>query len=117
MPRFKATDEQILQMAEKAFNSSTPIGLGILKFNPHTDKLPGNPMNYLRSYNDGRSAYIHLDYVEGRMVKFAARKEGDVWDMHEPRWDYQSWVGTYPTARDLIESVGAEVLEGGDGEE
>lgn len=117
MIKFKATNEQILQMAANAFNASIPMGLGFFSYDPQTDAVPDDFMGYLRVSVDSGYGYISLDYVQGRMVKLYASRKENVWQMREPRLDYQSWKQRYPTARDLIESVGAEVLEDEDAKE
>jgi hypothetical protein len=117
MIKFKATDQQILQMAANAFNASTPMGLGFFSYEPETNAVPEDFKENLRINNESGYGCISLDYVQGRMVKLYASRIENVWQIQEPRLDYQSWKQRYPTARDLIESVGAEVLEGGDAEE
>jgi hypothetical protein len=105
--KFKATVEQVLQMAANAANNSIPVGYEVLAFDGTTTYKPGDFILHGTTEN----GCIYIDYAEGRMVKFSASVFDNVWDMREPRFDYQSWIGTYPTARDLIESVGAEVIE------
>jgi hypothetical protein len=116
MIKFKATDQQILQIAANAFNASTPMGLGFFSYDPQTNAVPDDFKENLRINNESGYGYISLDYVQGRMVKLYASRKENVWQMRAPIPEYQSWIHNYPTARHLIESVGAEVLEDEDAE-
>lgn len=104
MIKIKATDEQILQMAA---NASAPAGIGIFHFDGSKKFYPAD-FQIERGSNPG----LWLDYVQGRMVKFSAWRKGDNhWEVHgEPRSDYQSWSGEYPTWESLALSAGAECV-------
>lgn len=96
----KCTDEQVKQMAAAAINSSRPMGLGFLHYQENTRTKPEE----LEIIHNS----LYIDYYKGRMVKFYARKAGEnVWDFtpDEPRSDYQSWVGNYPTYQDLFNAI------------
>jgi len=104
MTKFKATNEQVIQMATNAVNASRPVGMGMLQYQPNdltTDQIKGI------MDDDGFS----LDYVQGRMVKMRIKKlEGSLWQMqYETNTEYQSWGTKYPTAHDLIKSAGITV--------
>lgn len=104
--KFSATAEQVKAMAANAVNASSPVGLGILHFKAGADAKPDD--------FEIRSGALHLDYVDGRMVKLHIVSEGepDTWEVYsEPRPDYQSWAAIYPSNADLVASVGAQVLE------
>jgi len=100
---FKATDEQVLQMAANAVNASNPVGVGAIMYNPGSvfSKTDFCVMHSM----------VSVDYCGGRMTKFIAIRHGDYWKMREPHPEYQSWIRAYPTAKDLIESAGATVME------
>ena len=70
--KIKATDEQMKQMAAKAINASSPIGMGYYHFKPGNDRVTAGD---IRIY-DGNELFC--DYAEGRMVKFHARKKDDL---------------------------------------
>lgn len=96
----KCTDEQVKKMAAAAINSSRPAGLGFLH---HRPKMKVKPEELTIEYDS-----LTIDYYQGRMVKFHARKRSEgVWDFtpDEPTSDYQSWIGNYPTYQDLFNAV------------
>lgn len=105
MITFKATDEQVKQIAVNAVQASKPIGMGFLHYNPS------------KKYNSsdftiGHSG-IDLDYINGRMVKLYLWKIDDgIWKINgKAQSDYQSWVHKYPTYEDLLKSVeGVELI-------
>ena len=100
--KFKATEDQVKQMAANAVNAAQPVGLGVL----HFENKEYGPEQF-KIINGG----LYLDYVAGRMTKLAIRNVGtDRWEIGgEPRVDYQSWAVKYPSNKALIESVGAEL--------
>lgn len=95
--KFKATKQQIKQIAANAINASTPMGLGVLHYQADTKF----------TLEDIDDAQLYFDYVQGRMVKLNIRSLGD--DEYEiadnPTPDYQSWCSTYPTTEALVRSV------------
>ena len=102
---FKATEEQVKQIAVNAVEASIPMGRGYMQFNPAQEFKPEMfEINHLG---------IHLDYFQGRMVKLNIWKSKDgTWRTgDEVRIDYQSWGTKYPTYKELVESVsGTEVF-------
>ena len=99
---FKATREQIKQIAANAVNASIPAGMGFI----HYEDKEYSPNDLDHKINDDGS--IHLDYFDGRMVKLSIRSLGDdAYSANEGRAyaDYQSWSTKYPTYEDLISSV------------
>ncbi len=103
--QFKATEEQVKEMAVKATEASVPMGVGHFNFDASTEFKPED----FKISSQG----LDLDYVQGRMVKLIVIKLGnDKWQLRgTPRLDYQSWAAKYPTNRELIESVGATVTK------
>jgi len=107
--KFKATEEQVRQMAVNAINASRQFGMGFLQSGAEatleevkTDKVSGGKRR------------LSVDYFNGRMVKFHALEIGDgVWEAWPdlPRLDYQSWCGQYPTMKMLLSSVITESTE------
>lgn len=107
--KFKATEEQVRQMAVNAINASRQFGMGFLQSGAEatleevkTDKVSGGKRR------------LSVDYFNGRMVKFHALEIGDgVWEAWPdlPRGDYQSWCGQYPTMKMLLSSVITESTE------
>lgn len=104
MVRFKATPEQVLKIGENAATNSKPVGMGFIHFRPgpisfETRQPPENE--------------LHLDYVQGRMVKLNIWKRGDHWEMRDQcDPEYQSWHGAYGTVHELLKSVpGVEILD------
>lgn len=102
--KFTATVDQVKQIAANAVTASFPVGMGHLHFTPGeciAEDIKVRP--------DG----IHLDYVEGRMVKLSiSMRESGTWQVpdFEPRVDYQSWVAKYPSYKDLVLSVPGVVI-------
>lgn len=103
--QFKATDEQIKQIAANAVNASAPMGMGHLhftnkKFEPKEFEVP-------------EKGTFSLDYVQGRMVKLTLWNKDGVWKTPDraPDIEYQSWMTKYPTYEALIQSVpGTEII-------
>jgi hypothetical protein len=95
--KFKATKEQVKQIAANAINASLPMGMGFLHYQS------GN--NF--TVDDIEDGELYFDYVQGRMVKLSIHDLGE--DEYEiadnPTSDYQSWCRTYPTTEALVKSV------------
>lgn len=94
------TDEHARKMAAEAVNSSKAVGLGWLHHQPDME-ITSDDIHIV----EGR---ISIDYFQGRMVKFHARKNPqDLWDFNpdEPTPDYQSWCLKYPTWQDLADAT------------
>lgn len=104
--QFKATEQQIRQIAVNAIKSSRPFALGYLNHRPDLSVKPEN----IELASDGS---LHLDYVAGRCVKLSICKIGDdEWQIKDsPTPDYQSWVHKYPTNEALVESVVQSALQ------
>ena len=97
--KFKATDEQVKQIAINAIMASSPMGLGFIQYNP---SLKLETKNIAIANN-----LVNIDYFQGRMVKLFMKLENGWWhvDEHRVHPEYQSWVSKYPTMLDLIASV------------
>ncbi len=96
--RFKATDDQIKQIAANAVNASRPMGMGFLHYQPEHEFKP-------EDFTMDKGG-LYLDYVQGRMVKLYIHKDLDEWVINgEPRSDYQSWCHKYPTYESLVNSI------------
>lgn len=96
---FKATDDQVRQIAVNAIHASSPMGMGFVHYVPGDHFRPEE----IKLDNLG----LNLDYVQGRMVKLMMWRTGDqLWEIRgEIDIEYQSWAGVYPTYEKLIESV------------
>lgn len=105
---FKATEEQVRQIAVNAAEASKPMGMGYLSWNPVLDFTTEDVIVQERG--------VYLDYVRGRMVKLSMHKWGDEEDWwciaYEPDPEYQSWISTYPTNKALVESAGVNEFRG-----
>ncbi len=95
--KFKATKQQVKEIAANAINASTPMGMGFLHYQADTKFGP----------EDISDEQLYFDYVQGRMVKLSIRDLGnDEYEIADnPTSDYQSWCGIYPTTEDLVNSV------------
>jgi hypothetical protein len=116
---FKASPIQLVNILTKAINASEPMGLGHLDYvkKEYTAAEVGDKITLLWP-NALTGPIVNIDYFEGRMVKFYARRlelNGSTFEIHTfrpPATDYQSWAKTYPTYTSLIGSVdGVEILE------
>lgn len=99
-----ATEEQIKKIAAAAAQASSPVGMGLLHFNPDF-KFQPEQFNFV--HLDGKK-FLDLDYVQGRCVKITIKQvDGDRWNISgdQPRADYQTWCTTYKTNADLVASV------------
>ena len=92
------TDAQVIQMGKLAIMASVPMGMGFLHYQPG---LKAEDIQ-LEVRADG----LFIDYYQGRMVKFYARKKEDGWHFPDAvSRDYQSWVDTYPSYDALVDAV------------
>jgi hypothetical protein len=107
--RIIATDEQVLQMCVLAVTASSPVGMGVLHYQPN---IEFKPEDFAALLKDG-SAGVFLDYVQGRMVKLRMwRREKGAWDVPDTISSaYESWIHTYPTYRELALAAGAKLEE------
>lgn len=84
-----------------AYSASLPMGLGWLH------ERSGVPEEETSACVSG--GFIDADYVHGRMVKLRGLAFGPnsvtFNDELEPRCDYQSWCGTYPTYEALVKAA------------
>lgn len=113
---FEATEQQIRQIAANAVNASSPLGMGFLHFKVKDYKPEEIDLQFDQfGFTLSKSAFVDLDYYQGRMVKLRIRKVENTenrWMVNgEPRGDYQSWAAKYPSNRALVESAGAKVIE------
>ena len=106
---FKATNKQIAEMSANAINASTPIGLGVMHYDPSQQTKPEELMEHVSQ----SAGHIGFDYFQGRMVKLNFWKHGNGrWSVRDDvSTEYQSWVRKYPTIQDLLKSVGVEEFE------
>jgi len=100
---FKATEAQIKKVAALAVNASSPIGMGVLHYKADFEFSPSD--------FEVDETGLHLDYVQGRMVKLNIRRiDGNTYKARDdaPTADYQSWVHKYPTYEALFSAAGIE---------
>jgi len=103
--KFKATKQQVLEIAASAVNASIPVGMGLL----HYEERDYTPAEMEEFFNKN---YLAMDYVHGRMVKmgiefFPDEGVAEINDLvHQ---GYQSWARWYPTVLDLVKSVMPDV--------
>jgi hypothetical protein len=93
-----ATDEKIIRMGQLAILHSKPMGIGFLHYQPN---------KALTDYQlEIRHNSLHIDYYEGRMVKFHTQKNVDGWDFQdEISSEYQSWNSKYNSYQALYEAA------------
>jgi hypothetical protein len=99
--KFRATEDEIIEIGLNAINASKPVGLGAIVF---SDKVYTKSDLTLTEFLHGLS----IDYFQGRMVKLHIKSHGEgIWSTCDdpPKWDYQSWWFTYPTYFDLVKSA------------
>ena len=98
--KFKATEQQIQEIAVKAITYSKPLGLDFFEPLGNIDIKPEDIK--LDEYG------LALDYVEGRCVKLFIRRglpEGS-WHIDDPaNPEYQTWVRRYGSNETLVSSV------------
>ena len=97
---FKATEQQIKEIAVKAITHSKPLGLGLFEALGEIDITPEDIK--LDEYG------LDLDYVKGRCVKLFIRRglpEGSwhIDNIADP--EYQTWVCRYGSNETLVSSV------------
>ena len=100
--KFTLTDEHVKRMAAAAVNASKAVGMGWMHFDK-TATITVDDIHVIPSED-----LLSIDYYQGRMVKFHARRvKGDVWNFYpdNPTADYQSWVHKYPTWEKLFEAT------------
>ena len=108
---FKATNEQLCQIAANAVNASLPVGMGKFHYQPGKTFTPRE----MGDFED--ECGLSFDYVQGRIVKLSLYRvsgQDGVFEMRPaiPDPEYHSWVQVYPTSRGLLESVvGVEILD------
>ena len=102
--KIKCTDEQVKKMAALAINSSIPVGMGILHHKPELVVS----LDDLEIREDYAGKSLSIDYYQGRMVKFHARKfDDETWSFNpdELNVEYQSWKKDYPSWQHLFEAI------------
>ena len=93
------TDEQVVEMGKLAVLASSPAGMGFLHYDP---RLTKDAIQL-----DIKRDSLHIDYYQGRMVKFSARRVSDgKWEFSDSiNREYQSWIDTYPSYQALADAV------------
>lgn len=108
MIKIPCTNEQMLQMATNAVMASEPFGMGHIHYDARLASYTVKEL--LRE--DLNKGQLAIDYFQGRMVKFYARKDydSDTWVINDPnltpRIEYQSWAKRFQTYQELAESAG-----------
>lgn len=99
------SDVEVAKMAALAVRASKPMGMGFLHFRQSDDSIPHT--EFLDTVKGGK---ISIDYHNGRMVKFYARRiEENKWSFDDTITpDYQSWCITYPDCETLALAAMAE---------
>lgn len=110
--KFRATKDQMIDIALNAINASAPIGLGILHYKEKEYTREDFLEQFPQFYDHG---VVDIDYFHGRMVKFYVCKERDseLYVVRDAiRSEYQSFSHSYPTMKSLLMSVpGVEIIE------
>lgn len=102
----KVTDEMVVLMACVAIRHSQSMGMGMLKYDQTDDFIRPQKLlgvtGGLFTESLGEKT-IRIDYFNGRMVKFHAKKTGVTWEFwpDPPHREYQDWSRRYPTYEDL----------------
>lgn len=94
------TGVDLVALAKKAYELSSPQGLGISHFTPEplTDEE-------VRRLVERKKCYpLSMDYVKGRSIKLHVRREGDRLFVSESWYDH-----TKEQYRELLQSVGIEI--------
>lgn len=90
-----------------AFQASSPMGMGFPHAGIASKATEATIFDHVGVDKKG-PRQIYTDYVSGRMMKtqFKVDEEGKLTiSPEDPRSDYQSWCGTYPTGTSLIQAV------------
>ena len=99
---FHLTDNHVKRMAAAAINASKAVGLGWMHFDK-TATITVDDVHIIQGDNQ-----LSIDYYQGRMVKFHARRiDKDKWNFSPDNLtpDYQSWCEKYPTWEHLFEAT------------
>jgi hypothetical protein len=107
---FKASKQQLREVAALATNAAKPMGLGLLHYKPERAFTAEDFKDV--NGKDG----LHLDYVEGRMIKIGFYPVQDRKGYYQQytdatRFDYESWCNEYPTYTDLLKAAGITEIE------
>jgi len=100
------SDREVIRMCQLAYNASYGVGLGLL--NPNVKRS--------LSFDDAASALskclvigeIHMDYVNGRMVKLRMHRNAEgLWEFPSRPLnpEYQSWCTVYPSYDSLVQAA------------
>lgn len=101
----QATDDEVIEMGKLAILASDPMGVGYLHHRPGMTKDDIADLEI-------RGNALHIDYYQGRMVKFGARKTPDGWEfMDSISSEYESWIRDYADYRALHDAA-ASALAG-----
>lgn len=98
-------EQKIKRALWLAFNASKAVGMGFLHMEASLQQTEDSLFEACRT---PEKLTVYTDYCFGRMMKTSFEiDENDnlVINPEEPRWGYQSWADTYPTASLLIEAV------------
>lgn len=98
--RFTASEEQIKQIGINAIKASKPAMFGYL--GTESVERPVT-LDDLEIDKNG----LDIDYFRGKMVKLLIHRDTEnQWELNDSvKFEYQSWVSIYPTAKALVESV------------
>jgi hypothetical protein len=96
--KFKATEQQIKEIAVKAITYSKPLGLGFFEALGEMNIKPEDIE--LNEYG------LDLDYEQGRCVKLFIRRGEGYWHIDQiADPEYQTWARRYGSNETLISSV------------
>ena len=85
-------------MAKMAIMASVPVGMGHFHHDP---SLTEDRIQF-----DDFDTEFHIDYYQGRMVKFYVKKINNGWQFHDKiNTEYQSWARAYPSYESLYNAV------------
>jgi hypothetical protein len=96
---FKASEDQIRQIAARATQTALPLGLGIFQY---SSEHVFNPEDFTLEDRG-----LSLDYVKGRCVKlYIHRLPDSEWEITDSfSQDYQSWSYMYSTVAQLLDGI------------
>lgn len=103
--KINASEEEIEVMAKLAILASIPVGMGIIH---HMPFLKFEDLSNVVVTPYPEREILSVDYYQGRMVKFHARKnKNEGWEVNpnELNIEYQSWSKTFPTWNELLDSA------------
>lgn len=113
LPDNVTAEQMISRLVFLAWKASGVLGMGFLQVRD-IDQTEKQVMDSLLNRDDysglirgDTTTDVHCDYVQGRMMKFNARKLGStsIEMTDDFRRDYQSFCETYPTAQSLFDAA------------